>query len=240
MVCAVNRAIEEGKPMYDPKYFSNLTLDTVKQIFRSDTESQMPLLEKRVEAMGEIGSILTNKFGGSFKAVIDKAQGSAFQLVKIVAAEFPCFKDVHSYEGESVAILKRAQILAADLELLYASKGMKVFSDIDELTMFADYRVPQSLVHFGVMSYSHDLLQKLDQDYLFNSGDREEVEIRGVSIHATELIVAEVRKILLDRKAGPDMHINSIKVDFFLWDYRVEHAQSLESIPYHKTRCIYY
>ena len=74
------------------------------------------------------------------------------------------------YTGKEVAILKRAQIVCADLALLGCS-----LADIDELTMFADYRVPQSLVHFGAIEYSPQLLQKLRSDFLFTSGDRQEV-----------------------------------------------------------------
>lgn len=37
------------------------------------------------------------------------------------------------------------------------------FHDIGKITMFADYRIPQALVHFGAMRYSEDLLKKLKE-----------------------------------------------------------------------------
>jgi len=48
--------------------------------------------------------------------------------------------------------------------------------------MFADYRVPQALVHFGAMVYSERLHGLLMTNHMFLNGDREEMEIRGCSI----------------------------------------------------------
>lgn len=76
-------------------------------------------------------------------------------------------------------------------------------------------------------------------DNLLSNGDPREVEIRGASIQAVELVKEQVRNQL--SSAGlPLSSINSILIDHFLWDYRREHAKSMEKYPYHKTRCIYY
>lgn len=77
---------------------------------------------------------------------------------------FPCFRDVADLEGRRVAFLKRVQILVADIWGCFAGTGVGAFSDIDQLTMFADYRVPQVLVALGVMQYSAPLLERLVSD----------------------------------------------------------------------------
>lgn len=38
------------------------------------------------------------------------------------------------------------------------------FEDINYLTAFADYRIPQSLLQMGVIKYSDDLMQKLKSE----------------------------------------------------------------------------
>jgi hypothetical protein len=43
----------------------------------------------------------------------------------------------------SVYIYKRVQILVADLWACFEGKSYGQFDDIDKVTMFADYRVPQ-------------------------------------------------------------------------------------------------
>lgn len=37
------------------------------------------------------------------------------------------------------------------------------FEDLDSITMFADYRVPQVLVHFGAMTYTEPLMKLLKE-----------------------------------------------------------------------------
>ena len=180
MVAAVNRAMGEGRAMHDPAYYTTLTQDDLKHIFRSDTTSQMPLLEKRIEVLQEIGNILKEKFGGSFEGVLERAENSAVKLVEIVTETFPCFRDTAVYEGRSVAFYKRAQILVADLWMLYRGEGPGAFSDLDKLTMFADYRVPQTLAYMGALEYTEDLRKMLKDQYVFNSGDREEVSVDSV------------------------------------------------------------
>ncbi|XP_045603835.1 queuosine 5'-phosphate N-glycosylase/hydrolase isoform X1 [Procambarus clarkii] len=239
MVAAINRAIDEGKKMYDPKFYSKLTIDDVVHIFRSDTVSTMPLFEERIHVLKEVGNKLIEKYDGTFVNVLRKADGSAMKLIDLVTNEFPCFQDIAFYEGQSVALFKRVQILAADLWMLYHGEGLGAFTDIDSLTMFADYRVPQAMAYFGVLKYSDSLMEKLRNEVLFQSGDREEVEIRGCSIQAAELIVSETCKIL-DSWNQPSGGLNSVKVDYFLWDFRLMNATELDMVPYHRVRCIYY
>jgi len=66
-----------------------------------------------------------------------------------------CF---HSYK---VAIYKRAQILVGDIWACFGGTSYGSFKDIDEITAFADYRIPQALVWFGAIAYSDDLQELL-------------------------------------------------------------------------------
>lgn len=60
-----------------------------------------------------------------------------------------------------VAIYKRAQILVADIWACCGGEGLGEFHDIDEMTAFADYRIPQALVWLGAFQYSDTLLATL-------------------------------------------------------------------------------
>lgn len=42
------------------------------------------------------------------------------------------------------------------------------------------------------------------------------------------------------RKVPKDLIINAILIDNYLWQYRRDHADEMEHIPFHKVRCIYY
>ena len=104
------------------------------------------------------------------------------------------------------------------------------------------FRVPQTLVRFGALQYTERLYELLNKNHMFKNGDREEVEIRGCSIHAVELIREEIAKTqqqssILD---SANLRLNSSMIDFFLWEYRRRFAKDLARIPYHKCRCIFY
>lgn len=97
-------------------------------------------------------------------------------------------------------------------------------------------------MHFGALEYTPSLTQLLKHNHMFQNGDREEVEIRGCSIHAVELIKEALVKLHPESVEFKDtsLTVNSAMIDYFLWEYRRRFAKELAVIPYHKVRCIYY
>lgn len=241
---AVKRAIDEGKPMWDPKYYSRITQQDAEIIFRGDDgETDIPLVQNRVKNLHEAGKVLLDKYQGTFAECIRSCGGSAEKLLKLIVDEFESYRDEADYDGHRISIYKRAQILIGDIWACFEGRGLGEFHDIDSIAMFADYRIPQVLVHFGAMRYSDSLASKLESDVPLKQGDREEVEIRACSIEAVEQVCDEVRRLIVaDPKLdlNPTTAVNAIVIDHFLWDYRREHAQELECIPFHKTRTVYY
>ncbi|KAK3890266.1 hypothetical protein Pcinc_005797 [Petrolisthes cinctipes] len=126
----------------------------------------MPLFEERLNVMKEVGQTLLDKYEGSFAAVIRKCEKRGIRLVELVTNDFPSFNDTAEFEGQKVAMFKRAQIVVSDTWLLFRGQGLGAFIDIDQLTMFADYRVPQSMAYFGALEYSESLTEKLKKQTL--------------------------------------------------------------------------
>ena len=62
-----------------------------------------------------------------------------------------------------------------------SGKGLGSFSDMQDLTMFADYRVPQFLRDAGVMVYSDRLAAAVDAGTELLAGSEEETQIRFCS-----------------------------------------------------------
>jgi hypothetical protein len=58
-----------------------------------------------------------------------------------------------------VFFYKRAQIFVGDVYGAFGGKGLGCFSDVAQLTMFADYRVPVVLRLMGLLRYSTELEQ---------------------------------------------------------------------------------
>ena len=59
-------------------------------------------------------------------------------------------------------LYKRAQILVGDLWGAFKGQGLGSFTDIQSITMFADYLVPAVLREWGVLGYSKELSRKVD------------------------------------------------------------------------------
>jgi hypothetical protein len=62
-----------------------------------------------------------------------------------------------------------------DIYSAFEGKDIGEFHDIEKLTMFADYRVPQILYHLGVLEYSKELQQMIEKGALLEHGGVYEV-----------------------------------------------------------------
>lgn len=121
------------------------------------------------------------RYGSSAVNLVSAAEGSAARLVNILAQEFGCFRDEHTYEGrtKSVRFLKRAQIFVADLWACFDGESYGEFHDIDKITIFADYRIPQILISLGALYCSPTVAAAIKDKHLLESGGRWEMQLRG-------------------------------------------------------------
>ncbi|KAK9378423.1 uncharacterized protein V2V93DRAFT_376159 [Kockiozyma suomiensis] len=241
LCAAINRALAEDIPITSPAFWNNherCTDDLIAHVFRSETTEKVPMLTERIACLREAGSILTKEFGGSFVDCIEKADKSAIALVKLVVEKFPCFRDESEYEGKTVKIYKRAQILVSEIWACFNQHSYGDFNDIDEITMFADYRVPQILHSLGCLEYSEELTQHIQHLIPIEHGDAREIELRGCSIWSVELIKKEILK------QNPGTKVNAILIDFFLWDAAKAAQKAMgteqKAIQCHRTRSIFY
>lgn len=235
LCAAINRALDEKIDILNPKFYSAIPENQLKQILRSDTSVPVPLLKERLECLHQVGTVLLEKFDGSFESFVKASSGSALKLLDMIVENFECFRDETIYKGNKVGLYKRAQILIGDLWACFDGKDLGYFEDIDEITMFADYRIPQSLLYYDVLEYSEELMKKLKNNEILSFGDEMEVEIRGCSIQAVEDL-----KECLKKKTNKE--INSIIIDHYLWDFRRKIANEIvqKGLPFHKTYSIFY
>lgn len=169
MKAGIFTLFQEGYDITNPEYYSKITAEQLKTIMRGDNEVKIPLFTERMSVLHETGAILLEKYNGTFTTCLKEANKSALKLLEIIVNNFPSFRDEVVYKGQKLGIYKRAQILVADLWNFFGGKSWGEFEDIDKITMFADYRVPQVLVYFGALSYSDELMEKLKNGmYLFH------------------------------------------------------------------------
>lgn len=234
LVAALRRAVDEGRPIWDPRYLIDLPVRDIAHILRPhDLEyPEIPLLPLRATNLHELGRGLFAVYEGPEAAavLIGGAKRSAAKLVVEVVMRFPSFNDVAVYQGEEVRFYKRAQILIADLAGAFANEGLGAFDDLACLTAFADYKVPQVLRRLGILVYSADLSTKIDRRQLIPAGSPAEVEIRASTIWGCELL----RRALARRGRA----MNAFEIDWALWTA----GQLLppDTKPYHRTYTGFY
>eukprot|EP00127_Corallochytrium_limacisporum_P007377 Clim_evm14s249 gene=Clim_evmTU14s249 len=250
MVAAINRRLVSGDhSILTSEWLSSCTERDLQELFDPNTgrmdpngkqRCPIPVLRERVLVLNEAGTWLArSSANGLFADVIVEGGESAARLVDRVAQEMISFRDVHTYQRRIIPILKRAQILASDIWSCFGGEGLGSFIDMDTLTMFADYRVPQCLAALGVIEYGEELLDRLKRRSPLPSGSELEMEIRCASIFAVECVRRRCLEMVREKGQGP-AHVNAITIDFHLWDYAKSHQQAISSVPIHRTRSIYY
>ena len=199
-----------GDELSEPERLAGITSARL-----ADLIGDFPMIEERAGALRELGQV------GFDGLVLDTAAGTAARL----AARLPSYTDVSDYAGVAVPLLKRAQIVPADLH----GAGVASFPDLDALTCFPDYKLPQVLRHFGALEYSPELASRIDNWEQLEQGEPAEVEIRAGTVVAVERIKEGLRQ--------RGRALASIEVDWILWDL----SQGLYPVrPYHRTRTIFY
>ncbi len=228
LASALKRARNEGVPLADANVCATIDEKTLGTILRG--KGEIPLLAERARILRENGRILIEGWGGRFANLLDDCGRSAETLVDTLAEDFPAFRDVQTLDGRDVPFLKRAQILAGDLWGAFGGQGPGAFDDLEALTAFADYRVPQILRSLGVLVYSGPLADTVDAGRPLPAGTREEIEIRAATVQGVEAIVNALR--------AKGEKATAFATDWLLWNE--SHLPLHNRKPYHLTRTIWY
>ena len=228
LAAALKQAFQSGLPFTDAHYLANLSRHDLETILGG--HGSLQLLEARVQTINELGRVLITRYDGKATRFIEAAQGSAVTLARTAAKQLPSFNDITQYENETVYFYKRAQILAADLHGAFNGTGWGHFNDMNQLTAFADYKLPQVLRCLGILRYNPTLANRVDSHELLPAGSPEEVEIRANTIWAVETIRRELRQTGKDLKAH--------EIDWLLW--KMGQEEQYRAKPYHRTKTTYY
>jgi hypothetical protein len=225
MLAALGRAVENGYPILNPKYLSEISEEDFEKILQGNV--QIPLFYERLNFAREIGDVLIKKFNGDFYNAIMKADENV-DLLSLIVDNFSNFADESYYKNTEIHFYKRAQLLTADiLQIIPKTEyRMKQFS---HLTACADYKLAQVLREYGLLEYSDSLARRIDQKIEIEKGSEEEVEIRASTIWVIELIKEKIRKQI--------ENIDSMTIDEHIWLLSQNNSGMK---PYHLTRTTAY
>ncbi|XP_012222021.1 queuosine 5'-phosphate N-glycosylase/hydrolase-like isoform X6 [Linepithema humile] len=101
LCAAMERAIMEGKPVWNPKYYKELFQkpEDVEIFFRSDNGTCIPMLKERLDLLHEIGNILIENYEGTFLTCV-KLCKKGNDLLKLLI-NFPSYhENMLQYKGK--------------------------------------------------------------------------------------------------------------------------------------------
>lgn len=228
LAASLKRAIEEGLTLFRAETLVGLGLEDLERVFRG--HGMIPMLDERLQHCHQIGRVLLEKWNGSFAEQVRAARGSAVTLAESIARDYPCFFDLAEYDGETVVLLKRAQITVIDLLGTFGGESLGHFEDASCLTAFADYKIPQVLEAHGIMVYDEELSAAVGARAMIAPGDPREVEIRAAMVWAVE----HLRQAFVEL----GQPVEAYQLDWFLWNLGQEPVENEK--PYHRTRTIFY
>lgn len=214
-----------------PEWMQGLSAADCCRIFKQsgENENAMRLMQLFAQAVNEFGQFIAARFEGSFEKLIAAADNSAARLVENLI-QMPFYRDVFTYHGTEVWLLKRAQITVSDINFAFNGKHYGRFEDIHELTIFADNLVPHVLLTEGLLTYSASLYDRIRVGKFLDSGSDEEVELRACAVHAVELMVQALQK--------SGRRFTSQQLDYMLWNLG-QHKKYRE-FPVHRTLSVFY
>jgi hypothetical protein len=220
-------ALKNNIPVYDAKFMSTLTLSKAAELFRGVNGTQIPLLEHRVNNIVEAANFLINEHNGSAHEFVKSCGYDAVKIATAITQALVSYRDGAWYKNRWIWTLKRAQILPNDLAMLTQKYPEFVIKNTNQLTVFADYRLPQILEHYGVLEYSDALEKIIGSKQILPAGSDPEVEIRAATIVACDELAKHC-----------DMAIND--VDVSLWLISQDMRDNTNLRPHHLTVSIYY
>ena len=180
-----------------------------------------------------------------------------------------CEWEVAKYSSSVIHLYKRAQIAVADI---WAALGRCnhdpspsntassistllskccCFTDMNLVTTFPDYRVPQILRNVGVMKYGSSLANLVDNQVELEKSGMDEVSIRAGTVVAVEDLVQKVKEKLANIAAGGQLEnrnnlralagdVSAVTIDWYLWQQgeKLDRQDLLE--PHHRVCTTFY
>ncbi|CAB9521589.1 Queuosine salvage protein [Seminavis robusta] len=249
-----NMTLDEMTKLWDT-HLAKLAADSTKNSNNKQI-SKLDNLETRCQLWKEVGQLLLNHWEGSilkFLAIQEPSGNeenatfqsalSAPQLVDRIVDSFPGFRDCHATTTVGAAdhaylcLYKRAQICVGDWN---ASLRLQL-TNLDQVTTFADYRVPQLLRHAGVLQYASSLADSIDRGEEIEKDSPEELTIRAATVVAVEDLVQELHRQQQQASDNESkVEFTAVSVDWYLWQAGEKMNNEGTLKPHHKTRTTFY
>lgn len=200
LACA--RLTERWEEIKEPYFLSQIDENyLLSELFRA--ERPISLVKERTQALREIGAFLNANVDFTFTKLFLKYKKNAYFISQYLPVMLPTWRD---------PFFKRSQLFVG---MTYGrfqgwSECPIEEESLSDLTIFADYRVPQTLIAMGVIEPRPQLLTRLHRMEFLGAGSQQELELRAASIMGADMITENLKSLV-------DESVNALNTDFLLW-----------------------
>jgi hypothetical protein len=261
LVTNIKEAMKKEKGIFNPANIIKMEEQRFRETVFKGLTDNLNQIPERFRLLQEMANAIVRDFNGRYSDFVLESDYNSDTLLDMIVSNITGFQDHGVYKGKQVFYYKRAQILVGDInEVLVMYKkiisnenfiqnneayyhipethikklkemDIKGLKNVENLTCFADYRVPQVLNYFKVIEYSEELDKKIKNQVELVFGSEEEAEIRGIMIWVVEL----VKDYIFEKFSKKLM---SIEVDWILWQFG---EKNLIKMPnHHRVLTIFY
>ena len=222
---SIIKEVESNSNFLNIDYLYSLTQENFEKIFKP-ISGKIPLLKERYSNFREVIEYIKknkNFYNEIYSIKKDK------DLLQYIISNFNSFDDKSTYKEKTIHFNKRATLLTNDLFYL-SNKIRNNLGNVNNLSGCADYGIPRTFRDYGILEYSPELSDKVDNEIEIPHNSEMEIEIR-----ANMLYVIEIMKQYFQDNA---ISINSVELDNLIW-LLGKNNKDRKSIAHH-TITIYY
>jgi hypothetical protein len=223
LIYAMIREIERKPQLLDFRYLCNIDIDEFRVILKGNIE--IPLLSERYSNLIHTSKVVLEKLNNNLYNSIKNINTDA-ELLEFIIEYFDTYKDTRIYQGVEIPYYKRAQLFVSDiLHIKENMLGQKV--DYHNLVGCADYKIPQILRQLGVIQYSKELEEQIDNKIEIRENSEYEIEIRSSMIEVIDKIKRQTKG-----------EYSAISINDYFWIKSGEGKYNNK--PYHRTKTTSY
>jgi hypothetical protein len=196
------RLTENWDEISDPLFLSRVDENyLLAELFKA--EAPISMVKERTHALRELGTFINSNPNFTFEKLCVRGGADAYNISQLIPLHLPSWRD---------PFFKRAQLFVGMVYGRFQNWGRIPIAEesLSSLTVFADYRVPQTLIAMGVIEPSASLLTRLHCEQFLGSGSRKELELRAATILGADAILEELQPLREER-------LNALHTDYLLW-----------------------
>lgn len=178
-------------------------------------------IELRIRRLAEVAAALIERWNGSALRLISEGDGHAGAVSRLITDTIPGYLDRPVTELGVLCFDKLSNLATAMLASRLPIEG------VDQLPVFPDYMLPRVLRHHGMLVYTPELAEAVDQRRLIAAGSHFEHAIRWGTVYAAEQLC-----LTLAEQGNP---VTTPQLDYHLWSEAVLGPDAAKMGEHHRT-----